>query len=205
MGKKYYAVKKGQTPGIYEDWDECKLQTQGYPGAIFKGFATREEAEAYLLSEGEGFESDFSADINPKAGEAVAYVDGSFDEESGCFASGVVIFFAKEQIRISHKYCDEKMGQLRNVAGEIMGAVEAMRYCLSNNIKKLTIYHDYEGVRAWCLNEWKTERDETREYKAFYDKISGKLSVEFVKVKGHSGVEFNELADYLAKEALGLN
>ena len=45
---KYYAVKEGREPGIYDSWDECKLQTEGYSGAVFKSFKTREEAESFL-------------------------------------------------------------------------------------------------------------------------------------------------------------
>ncbi|MCR5293545.1 MAG: ribonuclease H family protein [Eubacterium sp.] len=46
--KKYYAVKKGKTSGIYETWDECSRNVTGVPGAQFKGFATIEEAREYL-------------------------------------------------------------------------------------------------------------------------------------------------------------
>ena len=45
---KYYVVFKGHNPGIYDDWEEVKVQTNGFPGALYKGFATSEEAaEAY--------------------------------------------------------------------------------------------------------------------------------------------------------------
>lgn len=45
---KYYVVFKGHNPGVYDDWEEVKEQTQGFPGAVFKGFNTSEEAtEAY--------------------------------------------------------------------------------------------------------------------------------------------------------------
>ena len=30
------------------------------------------------------------------------------------------------------------------------------------------------------------------------------ISIDFVKVKSHSGEQYNERADYLAKEAIGL-
>ena len=46
--KKYYAVKRGKTPGIYHSWDDCRAQVEGYSGALYKGFAAMEEAEAYL-------------------------------------------------------------------------------------------------------------------------------------------------------------
>ena len=45
--KKYYAVKKGLTPGIYETWAECEANVKGFPGAEYKGFATLMEAEEY--------------------------------------------------------------------------------------------------------------------------------------------------------------
>ena len=49
MGKKnFYAVKVGRAVGIFLSWAECEAQVKGHPGAIFKGFASRPEAEAFL-------------------------------------------------------------------------------------------------------------------------------------------------------------
>lgn len=45
---KYYVVKVGNKPGIYTDWASCKSQVDGYPGAVYKSFKTKEEAEAWL-------------------------------------------------------------------------------------------------------------------------------------------------------------
>lgn len=45
---KYYVVFKGVNPGVYDSWEETKLQTDGFPGAVYKGYASSEEAtEAY--------------------------------------------------------------------------------------------------------------------------------------------------------------
>ncbi|AFC35079.1 hypothetical protein OtV6_171 [Ostreococcus tauri virus RT-2011] len=46
--RKFYAVVKGCTPGIYTTWDEAKTQVDGYPGAVFKSFKTEEEAKEYM-------------------------------------------------------------------------------------------------------------------------------------------------------------
>ncbi len=43
---KYYVVWRGRLTGIFESWEECKPQIDGYEGAQYKGYATREEAEA---------------------------------------------------------------------------------------------------------------------------------------------------------------
>lgn len=52
MGKqKFYVVWNGVTPGVYTSWTDCKLQINGYEGAVYKSFDTREEAEqAYASS-----------------------------------------------------------------------------------------------------------------------------------------------------------
>lgn len=46
MGKqKFYVVWHGVSPGIYTSWTDCKLQINGFEGAVYKSFNTREEAE----------------------------------------------------------------------------------------------------------------------------------------------------------------
>ena len=53
--KKYYAVKKGKSTGIFQSWEECRASVEGYPGAVYKGFPGLEEAESYLgLAPGTG-------------------------------------------------------------------------------------------------------------------------------------------------------
>lgn len=49
--KKYYVVWNGVSPGIYTSWTDCKLQINGFEGAVYKSFDTAEEAEqAYQSS-----------------------------------------------------------------------------------------------------------------------------------------------------------
>lgn len=47
---KYYAVVIGRSRGIYETWEEAKIQTQGYDGTKFKSFLTMEEAEEFMAA-----------------------------------------------------------------------------------------------------------------------------------------------------------
>ena len=42
--RKYYVVWKCVEPGIYDSWDESKKQVDGFSGALYKSFATKEEA-----------------------------------------------------------------------------------------------------------------------------------------------------------------
>ncbi len=46
MPKKYYVVWKGKQPGVYGDWDSCRQQVEGFPGAKYKSFPNLPEAQA---------------------------------------------------------------------------------------------------------------------------------------------------------------
>lgn len=43
---KFYVVWCGTEPGVYTTWEECQARVLGVPGAKYKAFPTREEAEA---------------------------------------------------------------------------------------------------------------------------------------------------------------
>ena len=197
MSNKYYAVKVGRNPGIYMTWDECKEQVNKYPKAEFKSFTTMEEAHAFMENKIVEVEID-SKDT------AVAYVDGSFNVDTMVYGYGVVMMYHGREEYYKGSGNEENMSAMRNVAGEILGATYAMKYAYDHDIKNLVIYHDYEGIARWCLGEWKTNKLETQTYKNKYQEYSKKVNISFVKVKGHSGDKYNDLADALAKEAAGV-
>eukprot|EP00878_Enallax_costatus_P029410 GHUV01031889.1.p1 GENE.GHUV01031889.1~~GHUV01031889.1.p1 ORF type:complete len:248 (+),score=60.67 GHUV01031889.1:79-822(+) len=47
---KYYAVRVGRKPGVYNTWDECRIQVDGYPKAVYKGFSSAAEAQSFVGS-----------------------------------------------------------------------------------------------------------------------------------------------------------
>lgn len=208
--KNYYAVRSGKTPGVYLTWEECKNQVHGFPGADYKGFATLEEAKAYIGTSETvpeeapvfGLDTVPAPETAPAPGEAVAYVDGSYNSETCEYSCGVVFMTGSDEIHIAQKGESEELAAMRNVAGEILGAELAMKRAVEMGIQKLSIYHDYEGIASWCLGKWKTNREGTKAYKAYFDSICDRMEIEFVKVKGHSGDKYNDCADELAKSVI---
>ena len=140
----------------------------------------------------------------------IAYVDGSYNINTQRFGYGVVLFTgavnedgSPEIVQLSKGFSEPELAEMRNVAGEIMGAAQAMKSAQARGIKEFVIYHDYEGIAKWCTGEWKTKKKWTKKYKAFYDEISKNMKISFVKVEAHSGDVYNDLADQLAKQAVG--
>ena len=191
---KYYAVKKGRKIGIYLSWDDCKEQVDGFEGAEYKSFSDITEAEAYLTDKPTFVEID----------GPVAYVDGSFKESTNEYSFGVVLLVDGKEYYFKKSFPSDELSSMRNVAGEIKGAGFIILYCLNRGMNKLTIYHDYEGISKWYQNEWKANLFGTKKYQEFANEVKGQIDVNFVKVKSHSNDYYNDLADKLAKEALGI-
>ena len=130
-------------------------------------------------------------------------MDGSYHNGTKECSYGAVIAYKGKEYRHSAKVDSRDLASMHNVAGEIKGAEYAMQFALDHGCKKIYIYHDYEGIARWCLGEWKTNKEGTKADREFYLKVSKKVEIYFVKVKGHSNDKYNDLADELAKQALG--
>lgn len=209
MAEKYYAVKEGLSRGIFLTWEECKASVSGYSGAVYKSFKTRQEAEEFIGNISNGKVSIGNPSIGEvdvcKTGDCVKiYVDGSYNSATKEFSYGMVVLSENNEETFSRKFDDESLASMHNVAGEIKGAQAAMQYALDHQIPAIEIYHDYEGIAKWCLGLWKTNKEGTKAYKEFYDMASRQVKIRFVKVTGHSNDKYNDMADELAKKALGL-
>lgn len=203
MTQKFYAVRKGRKTGIYQSWAECQTQITGFSGAIYKSFSTEEEAEQFLEEE--------KPDLSLKKQEiltneeiVVAYVDGSFEQTMGKYAYGCVILFKGDLVELSGTGAEEEYLSMHNVAGEILGSIYAIQWAIAHQAKKVHIYYDYEGIERWANGDWKANKKKTKEYQKFIQESRKKIAITFTKVAAHTGVELNERADQLAKQALGI-
>lgn len=201
MAKKYYAVKAGRKTGVFESWDECKSAVSGFSGAAYKSFTNREDAIDFVNGSAK---SQKAQNREEKQSEAFAYVDGSYDDTTKSYSYGMVMMHGEDELHFFKKFEKDDMSDMRNVAGEIEGSMAAMKYCIENGIKSINIFYDYEGIQKWCNGDWKAKKEGTKRYVEFYKDASKLVDVDFIKVKGHSGDKYNDLADELAKKALGL-
>lgn len=194
--KKVYAVRKGKTTGLFYSWSECEAAVTGYPGAEYKGFLTEDEAKEYL-----GYKT--SKEDKKEELRLIAYVDGSFDAAIGKYAFGCVILTPDgDIIKESGNGDNPESLAIRNVAGEMLGAMTAVRWAIKNGYDNLELRYDYEGIEKWATGVWKAKNTLTQKYAEYMQRQQNHIKISFRKVKAHSGDYYNEEADKLAKEAL---
>ena len=225
MSYSCYAVKKGYIPGIYFSWDECKKNVNGFPNAEYKGFKAESDAREYLSELFKTVEKEKEKSNEEKEAETetkkekkktpilgtvqvqespYAFVDGSFNALTGVYGYGGFLVHDNTKEILQGCGCEPEMASMRNVAGEVLGSVAAITEAISLGLKEITIYYDYLGIEMWATGKWKRNKEGTKAYYNFVQKSKEIIQIRFVKTKAHSGVEGNEEADRLAKEAVGI-
>lgn len=166
-----------------------------------KQYQNEETLEDILAT---GLDTEEESAVVSLAGDTVyAYVDGSFRQGYDVYGYGVVIVSHDQVVKsFSGAGCRSEYVTMRNVAGEVLGAVKAMEYAVSVKAEKLVLYFDYQGIESWARGTWKRNNNLTRGYHEFVRTVETRLKIDFMKVKGHSGDQFNDLADVLAKQAV---
>jgi ribonuclease HI len=194
----------------------------GVKGAKYKSFSTMEEAESYLKGEDEVLPVCEEEKVRPKfsrkknsdaqdepyavpQGTLVAFVDGSYDAKTKRYGFGCVLLTDDGRELTESGWGDHPEAvSSRNVAGELRATMTAFRRAEAMGYKNLRICHDYNGIAAWFKGEWKATSFVAREYVAVAESYRGVLNVTFEKIAAHTGVKYNEMADRLAKDALGI-
>lgn len=195
---KYYAVKNGRVPGIYNSWAECQKQIHGFKNASYKSFTSRTEAEEFISDKKE---------IPQMEHGLIAYVDGSFNAKKKVYGYGAVLIDGQQVIkRLCGHGDNEECISSRNVAGEIFGALAAVKYAVEHpEYDGIVIYYDYMGIEKWAIGEWKANKKLTQYYADKMTKYRKQLPIVFMKVEAHTGDFYNEQADQLAKKAVGID
>lgn len=206
--KKIYAVRKGHKTGLFNTWAECQKATAGYSGAEFRGFTGKEEALAFLNMETTKTVSGDKAKeaagvVEVPENMVIAYVDGSFEKSIGRYAFGCVLLTPDgQEIRESGSGSDPAGVAIRNVAGEMLGAMNAVKWAQENGYPAVEIRYDYEGVEKWVTGVWRAKTPLTGKYAVHMQEAGKKIQISFCKVAAHTGNHYNEEADQLAKSAL---
>jgi len=132
------------------------------------------------------------------------YCDGSYNIFTNEYSFGAILLLNNKEFTFNRKFSKDEYSVYRNVAGEVRGAAYMINYCLKKGLKEINLCYDYAGIEKWFKGEWKANNNLTLNYQEFARKNKDKITVNFIKIKSHTNDKYNDIADRLAKDALGI-
>jgi ribonuclease HI len=205
----YYAVKVGRVSGIYTNWNDCKKNTYGYRGAIYKKFDTIDEAKLFINDNSlignqiVDDNYDFSNCIN-------IYTDG------GCINNGkknakasIGIFFSEDDKRNeSRKLKSNGIHKLTNNRAELKAILVALSKVVDEiKINKIIVIHTDSSysIKAFTTDfTQKRNEDEIPNIdyiKKGYNIIKKYPNIKFHYVKAHTdATDIHSIGNYNADQ-----
>jgi ribonuclease HI len=223
MAQKFYVVWSGRQTGVFTDWATTHRAVDKYPGARFKSFATRAEAEQAFNgggSTGFPFKKSGNARTGPSNNkrrtahiahrlDVSIYCDGACDPNPGSAGSGIVVYRAGELAELWFGLYNPRG---TNNTAELNALYYALRMAeaeiaAGNNVEVCSdsayaINCISTWAPSWEKKGWKKSDGEIKNLEiiqdcyAIYRRIAKQL--KFTHVAGHAGTEGNELADRMA-------
>ncbi|HPK09366.1 MAG TPA: ribonuclease H family protein [Saprospiraceae bacterium] len=155
--KKYYVVWKGLKPGIYETWEETKLQILNYEGAKYKSFENLNEAEiAFSRNYTEYITTNSTLKKENKnlSKPEREMLENSISVDAACAGNpgimeyrGVITASGKEIFR-QGPYRDGT-----NNIGEFLALVHALALLAKKDDSKTIIFTDSQTAMSWVKNK----------------------------------------------------
>jgi len=210
--EKLYAIKSGQDPLtknsiaglIVSSWAEAEPLVKGVKGAEYQGFTSRDEAERYIRGE----TGDPKVSIEMQPGVLYCFVDGSFNKNIPNYSYGLVCVMNEQVIHMANGMGNNPTAiEMQQIGGELLGAMTALVFAKKQGFNKVVVLHDYQGVANHALGTWKRQNAFSETYHQWMQKYMNSnkdIKVHFIKVDAHTGDDFNEIADGLAKLAVGI-
>lgn len=136
------------------------------------------------------------------------YVDGSYSKSEPNITKGGIVLLDRDKnevVSVRHVYSNNPdFIKANNDGGEVVAAIigilESAIYCRGEK-SNIRVFYDYRGVADFITGVYRAKAPGMVQYVQHVAKVRRdhpNVKLEFVKVKAHSGVRYNELADSVA-------
>lgn len=147
---KYYVVWKGRKPGVYDNWDDCKAQTDGFDGPLFKSFDSRALADKaftdkphlHIGATKPGVQGKIGGLIGPPIQESLV-VDAAWNTATGDMEYQGIYLPTKQRLFLMGPYPDGT-----NNIGEFLAIVHALALLHQKN-SNMPVYSDSRTAISW--------------------------------------------------------
>ena len=154
--QKFYVVWRGRKPGVYDSWDDCKQQVEGFGEAAYKAYATLEDAEeAFWRGKEEAQPAQAVAGQDDKKGDTPlpAAAPRPYDEDAiavdaACSGNPGPMEYRGVDLRSGQELFHLGPMHGTNNIGEFLAIVHALALLKKQGVKR-TVYSDSRNALLW--------------------------------------------------------
>lgn len=150
--KKFYVVWLGHNTGVFKTWDECKLNTAGYPGAKYKSFPTLEQATEAYHSGPQTTPKSTKKIATPSTAGIEDIIWESLSVDAACSGNPGVMEYQGVHTKTREVWFHAKYELGTNNIGEYLAIVHGLAELKKRNIN-IPIYTDSKTALSWVRNK----------------------------------------------------
>ena len=151
---KYYVVWTGRNPGVYDRWEACKKEIEGFAGALYKGYPDKASADAAFAKGFMGYDKepvpqvDLTTAKEQPVSPAIA-VDAACSGNPGKMEyQGVYVDFSCQPAKKITLFKSPVFENGTNNIGEFLALVHALSLQKKNGWS-YPIYSDSVNAQLW--------------------------------------------------------
>lgn len=214
---KLYAVHKGRKPGIYNTWEECKKQIDGFSGPIYKKFDNITSAELFLKN---GFNQKsldkFSKKqtlikktdqknekilddlLKDQENRVFIYTDGSCIRfKNSITKAGYGIYIPQKNIRISEPLLNQKQ---TNNRAELTSILECVKYLNKEDLNKELIIITDSAYSMYIFDKTGENYEKNNFMKDGQEVLNKDLVIKALKVKRKYNIKLVKVRAHTLKD-----
>ena len=154
--QKFYVVWRGRKPGVYDSWDDCKQQVEGFGEAAYKAYATLEDAEeafwrgkeAAQPAQALAGQDDKKGNTPLPAAAPRPYDEDAITVDAACSGNPGPMEYRGVDLRSGQELFHLGPMHGTNNIGEFLAIVHALALLKKQGVKR-TVYSDSRNALIW--------------------------------------------------------
>ena len=148
--QKFYTVWAGKVPGVYDRWDECRRQINGFPEAKYMAFTHRTVAESALA---EGWEmyygrKDAPPEHSPSHSKFPFELKNAYACDASCPNNPGRVEYRTVSLETGEIILHRHIAYGTNNLGEFLGIVHTLAHFRQKGIRA-ALYSDSATALSW--------------------------------------------------------
>ena len=175
--QKFYTVWVGREMGVFDSWEACKAQVEGFQGAKYKSFESREAAEQAFLNDASAHIAPAGVKprrpVKPAPTAAPPYELEALAVDAACSGNPGDMEYRGVYVRNGQQvFLQGVYHEATNNIGEFLAIVHGLALLQQKGLTNMVLYSDSRTAMAWIkARKCKTKLAPTSQNAPVFERI----------------------------------